>query len=64
VTREHSETNSSERTFETGEEALRFQMKSLVPDYPKQLKLRGCKEMVHKHVYLTLKLMSAYLASA
>jgi hypothetical protein len=56
-TRDHSKINSSERTVETREEVLRFQMESLMPDLPKQLKLRGCDETVHKHSYLLLKPM-------
>jgi hypothetical protein len=42
VTRDHSEVNSVERTVETRGEVLRFQIQSLMPDIPRQLKLRSC----------------------
>jgi hypothetical protein len=53
VMRDHSRTNSSKKIVETREEILRFQKESLVLDLIQQKKLRCCKEMVHKHGYLT-----------
>jgi hypothetical protein len=52
-----------ERTVETRGEVLRFQMEPYVPDLPKQLKPRGCKEMVLMHSYLALKPMPVYLVT-
>jgi hypothetical protein len=42
-------------------EILRFQMELLVSDFPNQTELRDCKEMVHKHDFLTLKNMPVYI---
>jgi hypothetical protein len=38
-------------------------MKSHVPNFSKQLKSKGCEEMVHKHSYVTPKFMPVNLST-